>query len=291
MRRRPRVRRSRRGRRVVRRPTRRTRRRVVRKRRVSRGRSRLIEKKTVTHGAVVQVRPIDDVNFPANVIPLTATNGFLVINQGVTNGQRIGNRISVKKYMLRMVFTLNDRDPNPTAPSDILGPVFVRLWFFRLKPKLIQSVASAADIASNNWFQFGAGASLGIQGNVSDLIQPINKEYVSLITTRTYKLGRMTTVWGNVPAPANNNAVFQYNWANNDSKLTARCRINLTRMLPRDWTFEDGQPTNATQQERPVYMMVTLHPQDGREYDTNGYTGDPLPVNMWYRLDLDYTDM
>lgn len=273
--------------------TRRTMRRMSRKRTTLRPsaplRVRRVETKTAINGAVLQPFPVNNLSFLTNVVPLTPYESFLTINKGTAQCDRIGNQVSVKRHVVRFVFTLNERDPNNTDPLKVARPYYIRLWFFKLKPRLPQTVAEAAQIAQTNMFQWGNNADLGLFGTVNDLIQPINKDAVELCTTRTYKMGRSDM--NNAGYPAGGSLVeIQSNasWANNDFMLTARGKVDVTKYVPKDLRWEDGN--NVTAMNRPLFMMCTLHPADGSAYTNTEWTGDPRPVSFWYRNDLDYID-
>lgn len=277
-----------RGRRAVARPARRVRRSAPLRKRKSLRVAR-VEAKRGIHGAAIQPWPIGHLNFVTNIVPLTPYDAYLTINKGTGRCERIGNMVSVKKHVLRFVFTVNERDASNTDEKKVARPMYVRLWFFKLKPRLPQTVTEAAQIAQQKMFQWGTAADLGLFGTVNDLIQPINEEAMQLVTTRTFKLGRSSMAQAGYPAGAGlieiqNNA----SWANNDFLLTARGKVDITKYVPKDFKFEDGE--SSTIIDRPLFMMCTLHPADGSAYTSAYYTGDPNPVNMWYRNDLEYID-
>lgn len=273
--------------------TRRTMRRMSRKRTSLRSSSALrvrrVETKTAIAGAIIQPFPVNNLNFLVNIIPLTPYESFLTINKGTAQCERVGNMVSTKKHVVRFVFTINERDPNNTDPLKVSRPYYARLWFFKLKPRFSQTVSQASQIVQSEFFQWGNNADLGMFGTVNDLIQPINKDAIELCTTRTFKLGRSNMANAGYPAGGSlieiqNNA----SWSNNDFMLTARGKVDVTKYVPKDYRWEDGN--NVTAMNRPLFMMCTLHPADGSAYDNLSSTQDPRPISFWYRNDLDFVD-
>lgn len=247
-----------------------------------------VETKRAIHGATITPYPVGHINFITQIIPITPYDAYLTINRGTNRSERVGNMISVKKLMFRFVFTMNERDVTSNDATDVQRPYYVRLWLWKLKPRLPQNVNEAATVAQNTFFQWGTAADQGLLGNVNDLIQPINEEHVELLTTKTYKLARASYANQGLAGAAQTEANLNMHWVNNDFQLSARGAMDVTKYVPKNIKFDDG--SSSTSINRPLWVMCTLHCADGTAHNTTNFTGDPQPVAWFYRTDLDYID-
>lgn len=203
---------------------------------------------------------------PNNVIPLAFTPGGLQLLQGVGNGQRIGNKVRVKKLMFNFVMRLRAYDAvNNTNPV----PLMIRAVLFYERDAPTDSPNPTADFFDlNNGFQ-------SIQGDMTDMISPFNTDTYRILATRTFKLGPSEAVLGPLATTAPS---FQ----NNDYKLNIIQRWNVTKYLPKLVRFTDN---SAVSQSRGLFCAFLLVPADGAPGSASS-----IPVSMQFWLHADYED-
>lgn len=207
----------------------------------------------------------------------------IVINQGVGQGQRIGNRIEVKAAYLNLQIkqahlfdaTLNY---NPV-------PLYVTAWVVSIKPGHTDNLDNLYAIIVNSFFQAG-NESTGFTGKLIDLTMVPNKDMVTVHNKRTFKLGFAQYVSAYATNSAANNA---QQWANNDFGLTKliRMRLKFNRIL----RFNDG---SNRPNMRNQYLFFTTARLDGELTTTSGPTyslNGPKPIVVNYNVTLNYTDV
>lgn len=213
---------------------------------------------------------------PNNIIPLcpnAATGGIYTISQGVGQQQRIGNSITIKKAYLRgmLVPSVYNAISNPT-PS----PVHVKMWIFSVKRNVLQM--SQADVYQtlNSTFFANGNSSLGMLGNVYDLITPTNKDVVTLYFTKTFKLGFADY------AGVTGGATTSDPKTSNDYKLNHKITLNITKYLPKKMLFNDADNGTVSRQVycawEPVY------------YNGASMTAATSPCGFFGGIDLHYED-
>lgn len=208
----------------------------------------------------------------SNVVPMGFVPTALTVNQGVSQGQRVGNKIKVKKLFLKG--TLIPEDYSATSNSTPC-PVQVRLLFISDRAAPASVPGSLTDL-----FQFG-GTTQGPLGNLTDMWAPVNTDRYSVHASKTFKLG---------PASLGNSTAAQYPNgtsapganSNNDFKLNQNFHFDIKKMLPEFVTFNDNT-TAAT--SRVVSMVVLI-----ARADAALYAAGQLPVVAQYMVHCEYED-
>lgn len=141
--------------------------------------SRNLEKKELTTTAVnVAIQSAAGATVP------TYFNMFPNIAQGDTQGTRDGNEIIVKKAVIRG--RVNMLPQNSITNSNV-SPSLVKLWLCRRNRRNFDGgVPVIGDF--NQFFNAGSSAN-GFQGNPLDMFAPVNKDYWSVLSTRSFQLG------------------------------------------------------------------------------------------------------
>lgn len=262
------------------------RKRVASRRRVS---TRLVETKEVTIGAGTNLVSVDNVNWgTTNNRSLTPGANEWTIDPGTGNGQRIGNRITVKRVKFRFVLT-----PMPWTVSTVYPrPYIVVLYLGHLKPNAVQSLQGWSDALYTKAFSYGAGSVLGLTGTLFDLVQPINRELLTIRKRYRFKIGYQNYTFnhnnwndlgnGSVSLPPS----AHYGWANNDFKSSIVKAIDITKYFPRDIVFDDTTGIANAPTSRPLYCSWEVIPADGTSLAPTD-TG----VTCNWRLDLSYIDL
>ena len=203
-----------------------------------------------------------------NVIPMLPYTGNMLIDQGVKQGQRIGNTIKVRSLRFNYVLrpAVYDVTVNP-APV----PCDIQMLFGNVKadPGLLPN---ATDFQS--LFQLGNTSSPPI-GYLTDLIQPYNNDYWDIRKTCLHKIG-YSSITG-----TGGTASTQY-LANNDYKFNVVRKIDLTKQCPKTLKFDD---TGTSISGRNLYFMI-------QGVAANGVTlaSTSKPMSIDFEVILEYED-
>lgn len=189
------------------------------------------------------ILPSNSGGFDATIIPVTPFSGaYLTITQGVGQGQRIGNRIKIKKLKFSAIVYPQGYNvtTNPTP-----APCQIKFWFFydKEEPQTVPTPQTNGD-----FLQYG-NTSIGFGNRLFDHLAPYNQDRYRVLCTRTVKVGYAeyggTGATGSIPT--------QGNLANNDFKLNAKVVVDLTPYCVKNVIFRD---TAATPTTRGIYMMA-----------------------------------
>lgn len=144
-------------------------------------------KKVITRMAEVKSVNTDPTNYAFNANNGTCssavdlTTALEQIATGNTNGSRIGNRVQLKRYDIRMNFYMN-----PTYVSGAtFRPGFVHVWFGTLKS---DKFAQPNSTDLSRLFDDGNG-SISPDNTVLSTLRDVNKDYFNIHAYRKFKLG------------------------------------------------------------------------------------------------------
>lgn len=192
-----------------------------------------------------------------NIIPLcpnSLTGGIYTITQGVGQQQRVSNSVSVRKAYLRGILLPQQYNAisNPTPT-----PVDVKIWIFSLKRNVLQSSSADVYTTLNSTFFANGNSSVGLLGNLYDLITPTNKDVVNLHFTKTYKLG-----YADYAGMTGGSSVTDAK-TNNDYKYHHKMTLDITRWLPKKMYFNDTDSGTTSKQVycvfEPIYANASTH--------------------------------
>jgi len=213
----------------------------------------------------------------------TTSRAMYAISQGTSQGGRVGNQIRSYKLTMKLVLIAN-----PTYGSDTnynACPLYVTLWVVKLKDHLDDTISSLQNVVQSSFFQ-NSGATAAFEGNLSDLIKTPNKDQVTVLVRKVYKVGLaqyLSSSGNNVSNTASN----QY--MNNDSQMSITDTLDLTRYIPTIQKFNDGD--NLTTSRRS-YLFFTSARCDGTLTITNlGFSTGTRPFQTSIGLDYQYTDL
>lgn len=203
-----------------------------------------------------------------NAYPMLPLSGFWNIPQGVTQGTRIGNQIKTRKCFLNYIIRPTPYDVTVNAfpyPSEVQ----LMLGYVKNTPCY---VPAAIDI--NQLFQSGASVAAPV-GSLRDVISVINTDYWVIKKRWTHKIGySANTGTGGV-------AANQYG-QNNDFKINAMKRLNITKLVPQTCQFNDAGLSPTSRNLFLMYYAVAAN---------NGITGaTTLPCNIEFWIDYHYED-
>lgn len=204
--------------------------------------------------------------FSNQIIPLTPFGGFCQIDQGVSQTQRIGNKVKIASSTFRAIMypTMYHATSNPN-PS----PSMVRFVVFSLKGE-----TNVLPTTLDNFFQNGS-TSHAPNSDMGDMIDEINRDEYTVYRDFTVKMGYAKNDRGGVD---DQRAAF----ANNDFKLVQRIDLDVTKYCPASVVFNDNL---STPNSRAVYVVWFSCEVTGLSADTNR-----LPALMHMTAVCKYTD-
>lgn len=215
--------------------------------------------------------------------PSVATGALYFIAQGTGQGAREGNKITTVSAYLTGCIHINTKF-NLTNNYN-MAPLYVALYFFKLRSPAVDSVANAYNIWDLEGFQ-GGNSQNGMSGLLYDLTQTVNADKIMLLAKKVYKVGTQYVASATaIGAPNSENQQF----ADGTVGISRMFRINLTKMFPKTFTFNDGDNTPTT---RSIYMMAVPFRVDG-DYIKNsaGNQNACVPAYMDYSITYRYKDM
>lgn len=203
-----------------------------------------------------------------NVRTLSPSAAYMPIIQGPSSDERIGNRISTRKVMLRYVlYCLPYNAVSNLAPC----PMDVVIWIGRLK----RSVFSPTATDFQNMLQFGS-ASVPPLGDLSDINGIVNKDYFTIEKKIVHKLG-----FNDYSGTGVNVAAQSY--TNNDYKYNVIRSLDVTKCFAKNYLFNDND--NDPQNSRTYIWFEAIR--------ADGITGTAAAILVFFRgtLDFQYTDV
>lgn len=215
--------------------------------------------------------PSTSPGFDSQIFPVSPATSFLTIPQGTGQGQRVGNKIKIKKLKFSGVIY-----PMPYNATTNLtpAPVQIKMWLFydKEEPQTIPTVR-----ANNDFMQFG-DSSISMQNILFDLYTPENKDRYKVLKTKMFKLGYAqyggTGATGSLP--------LQGNLSNNDFKLNCNFSIDLMPYIVKDVNFRDTA-TNPT--TRGLFCMFQPVYANGSTIASN-----QVPARTDFMMNMEYED-
>ena len=226
---------------------------------------RNIENKVAYYSATTQNISAYNVSSSMLALPLYPNNSYMQINSNTGAADRIGNKIRVVKavfnYLIRPEVYNASLNPTPT-------PQIVKLWLgYNKTTPLTQATGNPSFIQTGN-------TSTSLTGYLIDIMKPVNKDLYKIYKTRTHKLGHsQETGTGSVAGSG-----YQ---ANNDFKMLATGKINITKFLQKNIQFNDT--TNTQSNGHGLFAYFTTVRADG-------LTNAAYPVSLDWWLDFFYED-
>ena len=138
---------------------------------------------------------------------------------GTATNNRIGNEITIVKATIKGY--CNNLYYNATTnPSNC--PTYVKMWLCRRKTGSVEISGVPSTANFNNFFQSGA-TSLPFQSNMLDMCLRNNKDYWTVLTTKTFQIANCTTALGYanylVPGSSKVSQPFSFSFAKHIGKL------------------------------------------------------------------------
>lgn len=217
------------------------------------------------------IYPSNHVSFPDNVIPLGPNSSTMVIAQGVGQGDRIGNKLTIKKLSFKGTIVPLPQDatlnPNPR-------PLQVRMdiVYDREDP-------NDAFVPGSLYFQLGNSSSAH-RNDLVDMWAPVNTDRYRVLHTRIWKLGY--GAYTGTATSATNQATQQA-YANNDFPFNVNFNIDVTKYLIKTVKYND---TSVYPLTRGCYAFFYACYADG-----NALASTTVPCAMQFVQNLQFTDV
>ena len=203
-----------------------------------------------------------------NPFPMCPLTSYWTINQGVGQGARIGNVIKTRKVYLNYILrpTVYDALTNPNPQ-----PVDVQLMLGYVK-----NTPCFAPIAGDIGQLFNSGSNVVAPlGSTRDIISVINTDYWVIKKRWNHKIGFAADTGTGSQAP-------QQYFANNDYKMNAIRKMDITKYIPKSHVFNDANSTTNTKNLFLMYYAVSaMGPL---------YNATQLPANIEFWVDFHYED-
>lgn len=197
---------------------------------------------------------------------LGTTTGCDFMQQGITDGSRIGNRISVKKLSLDVHINL---DGQFTDSSVRPGPYIFRWWIYRCKGTL--NGASEGGLTADNtdwsqWFDLGNDVYQAPTCTQTDLYNKVNTNLYTvhrqgqfLLQTDKQKTQTDSTFSTNLTQPM----------MQSDSKLYKHIHLDLTKYCAKQLKYQDDIPGVNNCTNDAMFFCCNFLRFDGELYTEN----------------------
>lgn len=224
--------------------------------------ARNVENKTYQYYTdAYNVYPSNHASFNTSFFPCHPAASYLQIDQGTGEGNRVGNKIVIRKLSIKgtLVAAAYDVTANPTP-----APTVVVMRFFR-----VRATPSTLPASMNGFIQQG-NTQLNLQNRLSDVWQSYNQDGYKCFCRRIFKIGNSSD--GGAGSM----------WGNNDFKINQNFNVDLTKYVMKHWRFNDTSTT-------PVCPGIFCSIQAIRADDTN-FAATAIPVHASWALNIEYED-
>lgn len=213
----------------------------------------------------------------------TTSRAMYAIAQGTGQGSRVGNQVRTYKMTMKLALFAN---PQYGATTNYNAcPLFVTLWVVKLDPHLEDTMTTLQAVVQSSFFQ-ASGATAAFTGDLSDLIKTPNRDQVTVLLRKVYKVGLAEYISG---AGDNVSNTLNNRYMNNDSSFAIIDTVDFTKYVPTVQSFNDGD--NLTTSRR-TYMFFTSARVDGNPTNTNlGFATGTRPYQTSIGIDYQFTDL
>lgn len=224
----------------------------------------------------VPIRPYGlDGNGPHQLTTIDIGQIFEGMNKGTSNGERIGNEISVKKLTFKGFINLDSTKADVNAYKK--NPMFVKMFVGRRR----DTIQNPNTYATTNYTAFEdlfeAGPLVGHPDNLpTDMYQTINKQVYQVVATRFFKIG--TSSPSNVP---NDSAQW-----NNDFSFSKFFSIDLSKHV-HTIQYEADYGTAEAVRNFGLYAWFLVCFANG---STLSIVDNLIPLECHYNINATYED-
>jgi len=177
-------------------------------------------------------------------------NGIWNIQQGVGNESRVGNKIKVKKWLIKgLIQPVDNADPAFTIAESYVG--YVTVYLGRLNTTQPGGNVVPGDL--HNLLQEGNQA-LAPTGSAWEMMYATNTDRYKVYAKKTFKVGQSFSVAAN---PGK--------WENNDFNLTSKFTFDVTKYVfkNRHIMYDDNAPEPQNFDMGSLCVWCTFQPAVG----------------------------
>lgn len=215
---------------------------------------------------------------------ITAHQAIFPITQGAGQSQRTGNKITCCSLKLRIALSPIGIVNDPaTGNMSTAQPMYIRMVMFYDKKNPNDT---PTPFANGDFFEQSTGYGYtGFTNTIADTLMPINTSRYHVYKQKFFKVGFQTLMQKNSNLAGATTAGDANGWlSNNDFKSFSSRTIDLTKYVPKTWTFNDQQ-TGANFLKGVYIMFIT----------TGAFYSNPnadlcLTTHLWSALNLKYVD-
>lgn len=191
------------------------------------------------------------------------------LTQGTGGSQRIGNEVKVVNGWLRLAINLLPynavTNPNP-------GPLYVKVWILYPVQQQGTTLSGLTPSISTTFFKLG-GNNTGPQGNMLDMVLPVNDNLWKVLQVQQKRIGVTNT---NATGPASTAS-----WMDN-STITQMFEFDLTKHMG---TLQYNDSTSNDPTNKSMFAVMQVVGADG----TN--MGTLTPAEYHFSFCIQYTDV
>lgn len=224
---------------------------------VSKMLNRKMETKTAP-ASVINASGIDPYGLGTNpLIPtiIDLRSPLTNIIQGVGEGQRVGNRINIRKFWFKGFVTIPDAAAGTNTLRYATSPRYLKMIIFK------QKNTNEIPTDMSDFYQNG-NVDVAPQNQPQDMYAPFNKDKYTIYATRTFKLGRASYDYDAT-------ATFTASIANNDFSLSKYFSVDLTKFVRNNVIYNDTTPANP--QNVGLYCTFVMTFADGSTITSTQY--------------------
>lgn len=174
------------------------------------------------------------------------------IVQGTSQGTRIGNRITIKKSILKFNICPQVADLETNLHPQ---PNLVRIVLFKVRQDA--DYTAVANIITNSFFNDGINDE-PVSGLTIDVTKPLNKDvmtvYRDFIIKVGYEVNYSPLSYGGTVPP-----LTVYPSTNNDFKMSHQLTLDVTKYLPKRVHYNDNTTIPETKQCWMVILPVNYN--------------------------------
>lgn len=194
--------------------------------------------------------------FQLNLLPL--------IPEGNEQGERSGVIVTPRRCVIKGFVNLRPYN----ATTNPHQPVKLKMWVLSYKP-LNRNAATLAAGSFDNFFE-GGNASFPFQGNMLDMILPVNKQEWTVYATKMINLG--STYGGTAGGSV----------VHDNSRFSVPFSFNIGKYLKQKLKFDDVDTNRAT--NRNMWLVV-------QAVSAEGSTGIGItPAEIHYAYEFQFED-
>lgn len=228
--------------------------------------------KAISRQAETKVVVFSGAQIPVNcnaAIPVGNINPMpILMAQGPAYGQRIGNKITIRKILLRGYATVATNASSP-YPVSSLAQFNLRMFmgFVKSTPTSLPTAADMATLLRSG----GSGSPFG--NDLLSLMKPVNKDWWNIKRQKQFKIGLSS---GNGAT-----SVFQ-GWQNNDYRASQRFSMDVTKCYPKVIRYLDNVSVNPINSGMYIFAGATDIIGSPTAYGT--------VANIYYEFEVYYDD-